>query len=110
MQPMVTRAEVNTICLWMYATPVLFSWALLSWLPFFGLFIEGASALSLAGDAAFFATSFVALAAVFATLSFSAKPQHKDEVNQLLRGKVGLLSAYATLWLVGYWAFKHFVV
>ncbi len=110
MPAMVTREEVNRIVLWMYATPVLFTWALLSWLPLFGLFIEGASVLSIAGDIVFLATGFVALAGLFAILSLSARPEEKDAVNQSLRGKVGWLSAYATAWLVGYWAFKSFLV
>ncbi|MEL6285175.1 MAG: hypothetical protein AAFQ18_03115 [Pseudomonadota bacterium] len=106
----ITRGEVDRLILWMYATPVLSSWTLASTLPFFGLFKADATALSITGDIVFLATSFVALGGLFAVLSLSAKPEHKDSVNQSIRGRVGLVSLYATVWLVGYFLFKQYVV
>ncbi len=106
----ITRAEVNRVFLWMYATPVLTSWSIASFLPVFGLFKAGATALEKTGDVVFLATGFVALAGLWAVLSLSARPEAKDAVNGVLRGRVGPLTAYATLWISLYWAFKAFVV
>ncbi|MEM0985594.1 MAG: hypothetical protein AAGJ32_05065 [Pseudomonadota bacterium] len=106
----VTRSEVNRLILWMYATPVLFSWALLSTLPIFGIFTNDATTLSIIGDVAFLATSFLALFGLFLVLSLSATRENKDKVNGAMQGRVGLLSAYATVWLVGYFVFKQYIV
>ncbi|MEO0464942.1 MAG: hypothetical protein AAF216_00240 [Pseudomonadota bacterium] len=106
----ISFSVATRIFLWAYATIVLPTWALISSLPLFGLFIEGATDVERLGDAAFLFTSFFALAGFWGALALIAAPGGKASVSGFLRGKPGFVSAYATLWMVAYWGFKSLIV
>lgn len=101
---------VTRIFIWTYATIALPTWALLSSLPLFGVFIEGATATERLGDVVFLLTGFLTLAGLWGALALIASPGGKASVAGILRGKIGLVTAYATTWLAAYWVFKSFFV
>ncbi|MEM1106597.1 MAG: hypothetical protein AAGH87_09430 [Pseudomonadota bacterium] len=105
-----SRAGINKITLWLYAIPVLTTWALVSWVPLFGLFKPEASVMAKIIDVAFLGTGFVALISLFVLAVLAAKPEMQSQVLRSGRGKVGLLAAYATVWLVAYWLLKAYAV
>ena len=103
-------SEATRIFVWAYATIALSTWALVSSLPLFGLFIEDATATERLGDVAFLLTGFFALAGLWGAIALIASPGSKASVAGILRGKPGLVAAYATLWMLAYWGFKSYVV
>ncbi|MEM1152383.1 MAG: hypothetical protein AAGI03_17880 [Pseudomonadota bacterium] len=105
-----SRAGINRITLWLYATPVLVTWALASFTPLFGLLKPEASVMAKIVDAAFLAGGFGGVIALFVAAVLSAKPEMQSTVLRAGKGKVGLLAAYATIWLVAYWLLKAYVV
>lgn len=105
-----SRGDVNRIFLWTLAVPVLGAWPMVSALPVFGLFQTGAPALSIAGDLLFLAAGFWGLGTVYAVAVFSARPGLTPALQGALRGRVGLVTAYALAWMTLYWLFKGFVV
>lgn len=105
------HSGVGRLLLWMYAAPVLGFWVMLSFLPLAGVLIDGATPLSIIGDVAFFACGFGGLFSVYLlTVYFAAGREQRTLVQGVMRGRIGLVSAYATLWLSGYWLFKYLVV
>jgi hypothetical protein len=106
-----SHSGVARLFLWVYAVPVLGFWAMLSFLPLAGALIDGATPLSIIGDVAFFACGFGGLFSVnLLAVYFAAGRDQRTRVLGVMRGRIGLVSAYATLWLVGYWLFKYLVV
>lgn len=105
----ISFSVATRIFLWAYATIALSTWALVSSLPLFGLFIEDVTATERLGDVAFLLTGFFALAGLWGALALIAAPGGKASVAGFLRGKPGLVSAYATLWMLAYWGFKSFI-
>lgn len=102
---------VARLFLWMYAVPVLGFWAMLSFLPLAGVLIDEATTLSITGDAVFFVLGFGGLFSVYLlALYFAAGGEHRTLIFGYMRGRVGMLTAYATLWLVAYWLFKYLIV
>lgn len=106
-----THGSVARLFLWVYAAPVLGYWVILSFIPLAGLLIEGSSSLSVIGDAVFLALGFGGLFTLYlAAVFFAAGRDVRTKIYGSLRGRVGLVSGYATLWLVGYWLFKYLIV
>jgi len=105
-----SRDSVNTITLWLYAIPVLSTWAIVSFIPLFGMLQPEASVWAKIVDAAFLAGGFGGVITLFIAAVISAKPDMQSTVLRAGRGRVGLLSAYATVWLVAYWLLKAYVV
>ncbi|MEL6663216.1 MAG: hypothetical protein AAFR33_09445 [Pseudomonadota bacterium] len=105
-----SRAGINRLCLWMYATPVLAFWAIVSFIPLFGLLQPEASVWAKIVDAAFLASGFGGVITLFVAAVLSAKPDMQSAVLRAGKGRVGLLAAYATVWLVAYWLLKAYVV
>lgn len=106
-----SHSGVARLFLWMYAAPVLGFWTMLSFLPLAGMLIDGATPLSIIGDVAFFACGFGGLFSLnLLAVYFAAGREQRTLVLGFMRGRVGLVSAYATLWLVSYWLFKYLVV
>lgn len=106
-----THGSVARLFLWVYAAPVLGFWVILSFIPLAGLFIEGSSPVSAIGDAVFLALGFGGLFTLYlAAVFFAAGRDVRTKIYGSLRGRVGLVSVYATLWLVGYWLFKYLIV
>lgn len=105
-----SRAGINRLTLWMYAVPVLSTWFIASFVPLFGLFQPEASVWAKIIDAAFLAGGFGGVLGLFVVAVLSAKPGMQSSVLRAGKGKVGLLSAYATVWLVAYWLLKAYVV
>lgn len=103
-------AGVSRIFLWMYGTVVVPIWAMVSFVPMFGLLIPDASIAEKLVDLAFLSTGFVAAAGLYGVAVISANPGQSKKVFAFLRGRIGLVTAYATVWLVGYWLLKGFVV
>lgn len=105
------HTSIARLLLWVYAAPVVTAWAIVSFLPVFGIFIEGAPTVSIVGDAVFLLSGFAGLFALYVFAIFcAAGPVQKSKVSRILQGRIGLLSAYATVWLTAYWLFKYFVV
>lgn len=102
---------IARLFLWVYAAPVLGFWVMLSFLPLAGILIDGATPVSIVGDAVFLALGFGGLFTLYlAALFFAAGRDVRTAIYGSLRGRVGLVSGYATIWLVGYWLFKYLVV
>lgn len=102
---------IARLFLWVYAAPVLGFWVMLSFLPLAGILIDGATPVSIVGDAIFLALGFGGLFTLYLTaLFFAAGRDVRTAIYGSLRGRVGLVSGYATIWLVGYWLFKYLVV
>ncbi|MFN3314686.1 MAG: hypothetical protein ACK46Q_14640 [Hyphomonas sp.] len=104
------RISITRLLLWTYAAPVVTAWAVLSFLPVFGLFIEGASITSIVGDILFLLFGFAGLfgAYVFAIFCATGR-ENKSRISRLMQGRIGFLAAYATIWLTAYWLFKYFL-
>jgi hypothetical protein len=100
---------VARLVLWVYTAPVLTLWALLSFIPIAGIFIEGASTISKAGDVIFLALGFGGLLTGYIVVLFLAAPGFRTKVFGALRGRVGAVSAYASAWLFGYGLFKYLI-
>lgn len=102
---------IARLFVWMYAVLVFSFWVMLSFLPLAGVLIEGATTLSIIGDAVFFVLGFAGLFSVYLlALYFAAGREQRTVIFGFLRGRVGLVTAYATLWLIGYWLFKYLIV
>jgi len=106
-----SHSGVARLFVWMYAVPVLGFWVMLSFLPLAGVLVEGATTLSIIGDGLFFVLGFGGLFSLnVLALFFAAGRDQRTLILGIMRGRVGLVSAYATVWLVGYWLFKYLVV
>ncbi|MDZ7628348.1 MAG: hypothetical protein U5J99_08040 [Parvularculaceae bacterium] len=105
-----SRGSVVRSLVWVYSAPVLGFWVMVSFIPLAGMLIEGASLTSIIGDLIFLALGFGGLFAGYLLMFAFAQPEMRTKVAGSLRGRVGLLSAYATIWLSGYWLFKYLVV
>lgn len=106
-----SHGSVAQVFLWVYAAPVVSFWVMLSFLPLAGMLIDGATPVSIIGDAVFLALGFGGLFTLYLTaLFFAAGRDVRTRFYGSMRGRIGLVSGYATLWLVGYWLFKYLVV
>jgi len=105
------RGSISRLLLWTYAAPVVTAWAILSFIPIFGLFIQGATVLSIIGDTLFLIFGFAGLFSIYVFAIFcAAGRENKSRISRLLQGRIGLLAGYATVWLSAYWLFKYFIV
>ncbi len=106
-----SHGGIARLFLWMYAAPVLGFWVMLSFLPLAGVLIDGATTLSIIGDVVFFLLGFGGLFSLnLLALYFAAGSEQRTLILGIMRGRIGLVSVYATAWLVGYWLFKYLVV
>jgi hypothetical protein len=106
-----SHGSVAQVFLWVYAAPVVSFWVMLSFLPLAGMLIDGATPLSIIGDVVFFLLGFGGLFSLnLLALYFAAGSEQRTLILGFMRGRVGLVSVYATVWLVGYWLFKYLVV
>ncbi len=104
-------SSVSRIFLWVYAAPVLTTWAIVSFLPIAGVLIDGVSLISMLGDALFFLLGFAGLFTVYLfALYLTADRSLRTKILKAPQDRVGFFATYATLWLVGYWLFKFLVV
>jgi hypothetical protein len=106
----ISRESVAQAVVGVYAALILSFWGLLSFLPLAGVLIDGASPISIVGDVIFFALGFGGFATAYILALFVAQPAFRVRIYASLRGRVGLVSVYATIWLVAYWLFKFLVV
>lgn len=105
------RVSIPRLLLWTYGAPVVTAWAMLSFLPVFGLLIEGASITSIVGDVLFLLSGFAGLFGAYVLAIFcAAGRENKSRLSKLMQGRIGFLAAYATVWLAAYWLFKSFLV
>lgn len=102
------RNDVNRILFWCFATLVLGTWALCGFLPFAGLLIEGASPLFLVGQAAFLLTGFVGVLGLVLLAQLLTPAGGGNTARRMLSGRIGLLTAYATVWLITFGLFVYF--
>lgn len=108
--PPYAEFDVNSVIAWTIATPVLFLWALLSFMPVFSLFGLSRSALTITADILFFGAGFYGLVAVyiFAQVTSSSQ-QARDMIVNNVRGNGLKLAAYAAVWLFLYAAYRFAV-
>lgn len=107
MMSALNRSSIVRAIMGVCAAPVIVTWAIVSFLPLSGVLVEGASTGSRVGDALFFATGFGGLFALYLLLIvLAAGAVQRRRIMQALSGRLGLVAAYATVWLVGYAAFR----
>lgn len=105
------RNSISRVLVWTYAAPVVTGWAIISFLPLFGIFIADASIGSIAGDIFFFVAGFGGLFSIWVlAIVCAAQREDKSRIARIMQGRIGLIAAYATLWLTAYWLFKFFLV
>ncbi len=100
-------AEVNGAMAWAVATPILGTWFLLSFLPFFSLFSSDATAMSIALDVLFLGTGFVTVVGLYFGARFTVNngPARETVINNT-RGKGLYLAAYALGWITLYGLYR----
>lgn len=104
------KKDMERITAWSIATPVLAGWALVSFLPFFNLFAETRTALSIALDVVFFGSGFTAMLFLFLAARWAAAGRDSlQQVTGVARGKGLKIAAYAGVWLVLYSAYRYFI-
>jgi|GEM_PF-1912533 len=102
------RSDVNRILFWCFATLILGAWALCGFLPLAGLLIDGASPLFLLGQAAFLLTGFVGVLGLIILAQLLTPAGGGNTARRMLSGRIGQLTAYATVWLVAFGLFVYF--
>jgi len=100
-------AEINGAMAWAIATPILGTWFLLSFLPFFSLFSGEATAMSIVLDVLFLGTGFVSVVALYFGARFAVNngPARETVINNA-RGKGLYLAAYALGWITLYGLYR----
>lgn len=96
--------DISKGLFWTYATIALSTWALASFLPLFGLFIQEKSYAVLIGQGVFLATGFLGVAGVYLTLRF-LKGRQGTRTRSGKSSKAGLITTYASIWIVAYSVF-----
>jgi hypothetical protein len=93
--------DITKALFWGYSTIALSIWALASFLPLFGLFIPNQSYADLGIQALFLVTSFLSVFGGYMAVRL-LKWQSVEPDDSTKPSKAGLLTAYASLWLIAY--------
>ena len=100
----VSRKDISRLIIGICAVPILSVWALVSFLPIAGLLGPEKPLIFAVADVLFLLTGFGALLAALVAAVLFARPQARGTVKASLKGRLGLITAYATVWLALYWA------
>jgi hypothetical protein len=85
------------------AVPVLSIWALVSFLPIVGLLTADKPLVFLIADLLFLMTGFVGLISPVIAAVFLTRPGSGGAAKNILKGRLVLITLYATVWLALYW-------
>lgn len=95
--------EMTGALKWTIAAPILFSWAMASFLPLFGFLRKDTTAVAMGIDFLFLATSFLPVMGVYFFCYFVAgNAEQRGQVVDFPRGAALGLSVWAFFWIVGY--------
>ena len=100
----VSRKDIGRLIIGICAVPILSVWALVSFLPIAGLLGPGKPLIFAAADVLFLLTGFGALLAPLVAAVLFARPQARGTIKAALKGRLGLITLYATVWLALYGA------
>lgn len=96
--------DINNAIFWSYAAVTLTTWGLAGFLPFFGLFIEGQTALHLGLEVIFLVTGSLGVAGLALVRAFlrNEPVQYQDRPRS---SRIRPLVILASVWIVAYSAF-----
>jgi hypothetical protein len=99
-----SRKDIGRLIIGLCAVPILSTWAMVSFLPIAGLLGPAKPLIFAVADVLFLLTGFGALLAPLVAAVLFARPQAQGTVKTALKGRLGVITLYASVWLALYWA------
>ncbi len=100
--PTLTKESVNRVLIWTVATPIITSWALVSFIPMFALF-GPENLIDLFVQAAFLATGFVGLLGLLILAAFAKQASVDSPIPRRIENRRAIwLSIWAIGWMTLY--------